>query len=552
MVVRSLEAEGVEFVFGIPGGAVIPLYDALVDARFKVVLTRHEQAACHAADGYARASGKTGVCIATSGPGAMNLVTGLANAQMDSVPLVAITGQVSSAAIGTDAFQEADIFGSSMSLVKHSFLVRSVEELPLTLKRAFLIASTGRPGPVLVDIPVDVQRAEGFFDYPAEASFRWPRPGDNQDNPLVLEAVEAIARSRRPMILAGGGCSFGGAEKNLKALAERCSIPVATTLMGKGAFPESHHLSLGMIGMHGTPQANLAVSRCDVLIAVGTRFSDRTTGDRSRFARNAMIIHIDIDAAELNKNVEAAVTLHGDAGEVLGIIDRHLEDPDRTDRKTWLSEIEGTRKQWPLNGPVAEDGQLSTYAVIMEMRKRMPEGHVLTTEVGQHQMWAALYWRSEKPRNFITSGGLGTMGFGLPAAVGAAFARQGEPVACLAGDGSLMMSLSELETCARYSLPVRIILINNGSLGMVRQWQELFWDKRYSQTCEKSLCNFAALASDLGVRSFSAATKEQLEQALDGAFAAEGPSLVECAVPFEEKIMPMVPPGEALESFIYR
>lgn len=552
MVVSALEAEGVEFVFGIPRGSVIPLYDALMDARFRVILTRHEQAACHAADGYARASGKTGVCIATSGPGAMNLVTGLANAQMDSVPLVAITGQVASGSIGTDAFQEADIFGSSLSQVKHSFLVRSLEELPVALRRAFSIASEGRPGPVLVDLPVDLQREEGLFHYPDDVRAKGGPSKTSDTDPGIIDACDALAASTRPMIIAGGGSSSSTASKNLKALAEKFSIPVATTLLGKGVFPESHPLSLGMIGMHGTPQSNLAASRCDVLVAVGMRFSDRCTGDRTRFARGARIVHIDIDASELNKNIEAAVALHGDAGEVLETILRYLENKPPRDRTDWLEEIDEIKARWPLMKPALEgDGPLSTPAVILGMRERISEGQVLTTEVGQHQMWAALYWKSERPRNFITSGGLGTMGYGLPAAIGAAFARPGQPVTCLAGDGSLMMNLQELETCARYNLPVRIILINNASLGMVRQWQELFWNKRYSQTCERTFCDFTALALNMGVRSFFADSPAGLEKALDGAFSAEGPSLVECAVPPEEKVLPMVPPGEALDAFIH-
>jgi len=551
MVVRALEAEGVEFVFGIPGGAVIPLYDALGDARFKVILTRHEQAACHAADGYARASGKTGVCIATSGPGATNLVTGLANAHMDSVPLVAITGQVNSGAIGTDAFQEADIYGSSLPLVKHSFLVRSIEELPSALRGAFIIASTGRPGPVLVDVPVDVQRAEGEFDYPPQVNFPGYHPEKRLDISHMDEAVEALAAATRPVILAGGGCAFGGGERNLQELAESNNIPVATTLMGKGAFPESNRLSLGMIGMHGSPQANLAVSRCDVLLAAGTRFSDRCTGDRARFARGARIIHIDIDAAELNKNVEVAVALHGEAGQLLGILKERLAGQEYPDREPWISEIDEIRSTWPVAAPASSDGQLSTPGIIRRVRERLPRGNVLTTEVGQHQMWAALHWQCERPRNFITSGGLGTMGFGLPAAIGAAFARKGEPVVCLAGDGSLMMNLQELETCGRYGLPLRIIVLNNGSLGMVRQWQEMFWNERYVHTCERSICPFTELAGHFGIEAFAASSEAELEKALDGAFAARGPSLVECAAPTKENVLPMVPPGEALESFIY-
>jgi len=548
MIVRALEAEGVEHVFGIPGGSVIPLYDALGDASFRTILTRHEQAAVHAADGYARVTGRTGVCIATSGPGATNIITGLANAHMDSVPLVAITGQAATGVIGTDSFQEADIFGCSLPLVKHSFLIRSLEELPRALKGAFLIASTGRPGPVLVDIPSDIQKASGIFEYPQSISFPGYDPEGKQDLSFLDGAVTALKEARRPVIIAGGGTIISGASKELFKLAAEARVPVATTLMGKGSFPEDHPLSLGMLGMHGTPWANMAVSGADLILAAGVRFSDRSTGDRKHFASGARVIHVDIDKAEFGKNVRADFPLLGPLPQIFGKFVESLDGSGENHEK-WLEEIDKVRETYA--GQATPGAKLSPVDVIHRVRSRVAPEDIVTTEVGQHQMWAALHWKATVPRTFITSGGLGTMGYGLPAAIGAAFARPGRPVTCLSGDGSFFMNVQELETCVRYGLPVRIIVFNNGSLGMVRQWQELFWDKRYIQTCEEPACSISRVAQAFGFSTWTVLEPSQLEEALDSAFAAEGPSLVECPISTEELVYPMVPAGGRLEEFLH-
>lgn len=548
MVVRALESEGVEHVFGIPGGSVIPLYDALGDAPFRTILTRHEQAACHAADSYARVTGKTGVCVATSGPGATNILTGLANAHLDSVPLVAITGQAATGVIGTDAFQEADMFGCSLPLVKHSFLVHSLVELPRALKGAFLIASSGRPGPVLVDIPSNIQKETGPFEYPEKLAFPGYEPGGSRDLSCIDQAVTALEEAERPVMIAGGGAVISGASEELFRLAAEAGIPVATTLMGKGVFPEDHPLSLGMLGMHGTPWANTAVSGADLVIAAGVRFSDRSTGDRKHFASGARIIHADIDKAEFGKNVRADFPLLGDLPLILSEVRERLEGSGRRHEK-WLEEIGKVRNAYPAKSPSGSG--LHPAEIIREVRSRVAPDDILTTEVGQHQMWAALHWKANLPRTFITSGGLGTMGYGLPAAIGAAFARPGRPVTCLSGDGSFFMNVQELETCVRYKLPVRLIVFNNGSLGMVRQWQELFWDRRYIQTCEEPACSLSRVARSFGLASWTVLDRSQLGNALDGAFAEDGPSFVECPIATEELVYPMVPAGGRLDRFLH-
>ena len=548
MIVQAFQREGVECVFGIPGGQVIPLYDALYDAPFRTILTRHEQAACHAADGYARTSGKVGVCVATSGPGATNIVTGLANAHMDSVPLVVVTGQVVTSAIGTDAFQEADIYGASLPLVKHSFLVRTIEELPHALRGAFVIASSGRPGPVLVDVPSSVQKERGIFDYPPEVHFPGYHPEDRKNFTHLERGIATLSASLKPVILAGGGCILAEAEAELLKLAETGNIPVATTLMGKGVFPEDHPLSLGMVGMHGTPQANLAVSEAEVILALGTRFSDRSTGGRNSYAPKATIIHVDLDEAELGKNIPTPLPILGNAKLVLSqFLEKSLPQEDRT---PWLEKIAQWRERYPLreeNPP----NSLSVPGILRKVRETQGETGILTTEVGQHQMWAALHYRTNRSRAYLTSGGLGTMGFGLPAAVGAAFAQPGERIACIAGDGSLLMNIQELETCKRYNLPITIVLCNNGTLGMVRQWQDLFFQQRFSGTCESPTCAFTEVARAFGLKAWSATNEKELQEALNQSFASHGPSLVECFVPPEDNVYPMVPAGGNLKNFLF-
>lgn len=546
MVVKFLEREGVECIFGIPGGAVIPLYDALYDSSLRHVLTRHEQAAVHAADGYARVSGKVGVCICTSGPGATNAVTGLANAHMDSVPLVVLTGQVKSTLIGTDAFQEADIYGSSLPLVKHSFLVRDVSELSGVLEGAFRIASTGRPGAVLVDIPVDVQNGVASFEEGKQLNFPGYSFEGSEDLSCMDEAVQLLSDARRPVIIAGGGVVIARASKALTELAERRNIPVTTTLMGKGSIPETHPLSLGMLGMHGTPQANLAVSDADVILALGTRFSDRSTGNRETFAPEAKIIHVDIDRAEFGKNVTPHMTLLGNVGKVLGELNARMSEP--ADHKAWLERVEGWReKHFPAR---AESRKLDARGIIETLRAKAPEGTVVTTEVGQNQMWSALFWKTDRPGKFVSSGGLGTMGFGLPSALGATFAVPEGPVLCIAGDGSLLMNIQELETCVRYNLPVKTIILNNGTLGMVKQWQELFFQERYAETCQAPVCDFAALARAFGAEGYRVNDLDELESVLDDIMNKPGPAVVECPIRPEELVFPMVPAGGKISEFL--
>ena len=547
MVVEALAIEGVKCVYGIPGGSVIPLYDALYDAPFAHILMRHEQAAAHAADGYARASGKPGVCICTSGPGFTNILTGLATAFMDSVPLVAISGQVATHLIGTDAFQESDTFGSSLPAVKHSFLVRSVDELPAALKGAFEIAVSGRPGPVLVDLPVDIQKAEGEFVYPEHPLFGDGRLKTRTDLSRADEAADLLGNAERPVILAGGGILSSGASDFLLRLAEKCAIPVATTLMGKGAFPEDHPLSLGMAGMHGTPWANLALSEADVLFAVGTRFSDRTTGRLDCFAKDAAVIHGDIDEAEFDKIVPCRVHLLGDAKAILGTVAEKL---GKCVRDEWTATVERWKEEYPLSDPGSADFVPSSVleAVRAAAKGRWP----VVADVGQNQMWTALFYKTNEPGTFLTSGGLGTMGYALPAAMGASLARNRTPVLCFAGDGGFLMNCQELESCARYGIPVKIFVLNNSALGMVRQWQELFWNERYSGTTPLSPCRFAALAEALGVPGHTCMSMVELEGLLPDMLAAPGPALVDCRIPREELILPMVPAGAALKDFIYK
>ena len=547
MVVKALEMEGVRCVFGIPGGSVIPLYDALYDAPFPHILVRHEQAAAHAADGYARASGRPGVCVCTSGPGFTNILTGLATAFLDSVPMVAIAGQVSTSLIGADAFQEVDSFGASLPTVKHSILVRSVDEIPAAVRGAFEIAESGRPGPVLVELPVDTQRSVGEFEWPEGELFPGHHLKQTQDLSRLDEAIALLSGACRPVILAGGGVIASGASAQLLRLAERGDLPVAVTLMGKGAFPEDHPLSLGMAGMHGTPAANTALAEADVLLAVGVRFSDRTTGKVDEFARGASVIHVDIDHAEIDKIVNCDVALVGDAARVLEAI---ADSMPEAVREEWTVYLRGRAMEMPLYDP--DEGVFSPAAVFEAVRRRVDKQTVAVTDVGQNQMWAALHWRAGGPGTFLSSGGLGTMGFSLPAAIGASFAAGEAPVVCFAGDGGFMMTCQELETCARYRLPVKTVLLNNGCLGMVRQWQELFWDERYSATTQAPLCDFPALAQALGVPSRACDDLSGLENALDFAFDVRGPALIECRIPQKELVMPMVPAGTALKDFMYR
>ena len=546
VVIKSLEQEGVEVIFGYPGGAVIPLYDKLYDSSIKHVLVRHEQAAAHAADGYARATGKTGVVIATSGPGATNLVTGIANACMDSIPMVIFTGQVALPAIGRDSFQEADITGITLPIVKHSFLVRDVNKLASTIKAAFQLAGTGRRGPVLIDLPKDIQTAEVEFDYPEQVSFRGYRLPAEPSEAQIYQAVKTIGLSRRPVIYAGGGVIASGAAEELKEFAEKTQIPVTTTLMGKGAIPEDHPLSLGMVGMHGTYYANYAVSHSDLLIAVGARFDDRVTGRLDTFATQAKVIHIDIDAAELGKNVRPHHILNGDAKQVLQELLSRVEIPQT---KEWLDQIAVWKKEHPLT--YCQDGdKIKPQYVIEKLRELAGEKAIVTTEVGQNQMWAAQYYKVSKPRTFISSGGLGTMGFGLPAAVGAQIGRPDALVISISGDGSFQMNLQELATIVQQQLPIKIIILNNGYLGMVRQWQELFHNKRYSQTKLIPVPDFVKLADAYGIAGYRVKRPEEVGPVLEQALNHPGAVIVDMVIDPEENVYPMVPAGGTLTKMI--
>ena len=545
ILIKSIERHGTEYIFGLPGGTVIPLYDALYDSNLHHVLMRHEGTACHAAEGYARITGKAGVCLVTSGPGATNVITGMADAMLDSVPLVVIAGYVATQVIGTDAFQEADIFGSSLSFVKYSVLVRQTEEIPGIVERAFAIAESGRPGPVLLTMPVDVQRAESEFEVPVKPKVISHCMVPPPDGKSIDAALSIIVKSDKPVILAGGGTVRPTTSARLRDFALRCGIPVATTLMGKGAFPESDRLSLGMAGMHGTPQANLALSNCDLLIALGTRFSDRTTGNPAKFAPRAKVIHVDIDQSEFDKILKADVYICGDAGEVIDALSAGLVSYRVADG--WLRQMD----MWKSAYPISSAGDILDAPLIIErLREKAGGDCIVATEVGQNQMWAALHWKTERPGTFLTSGGLGTMGFGLPAAIGASFAVGRKPVVCISGDGSFLMNMQELETCSRYDVPVKVFLLDNGALGMVRQWQEMFAGEKYSSTITGKTCDFCSVAEACGVKSFKLDCAEKLDGVLDGVMEEPGPVLVDCTIPTYEKVLPMVPPGKGLDEFI--
>ncbi|MBN1980889.1 MAG: biosynthetic-type acetolactate synthase large subunit [Chitinivibrionales bacterium] len=565
IVVQSLIAEGVEVIFGYPGGVVIPLFDALYkNERISVILTRHEQAAAHAADGYSRASGKVGVCLSTSGPGATNLVTGIATAFLDSIPLVALTGQVSTPLLGTDAFQEADMVGISRPITKHNFLVKSIDDLPKIIKQAFYIARTGRPGPVLVDIPVDVSKAvTDRFAYPQKPVFlRGYQPKSNGDNNLIQAAAAAIKKARKPLIFAGGGVISANASVELARLVELTSIPVTTSLMGLGGFSGTHPLFLGMPGMHGTKAANYSLQNADLLIAIGARFDDRVTGHVPTFAQNAIIVHIDIDAGSISKIIRVDIPIVGDAKNVLRKLNELVETGDYSH---WLEQIRFWRKDGFYTYKKSPKS-IKPQSVIEELYRQTGGDAIIATEVGQNQMWTAHFFKFDKPRTLLTSGGLGTMGFGMPAAMGAAIALK-RPVIDIAGDGSIQMNIQELATISLNKLPVKIIILNNGYLGMVRQWQELFYQKRYSSTCLKqdTTCgncdgsgqcskhyvpDFVMLAKSYGIASFRAVKPHEVNQVLEAGLEIDGPALMEFMVEQEENVFPMVPVGRPIDEIM--
>ena len=550
MMVKALEDEGVSTLFGIPGGTVIHLYDALYDSKLNHILMRHEQAAAHAADGYARAGGRPGVCIATSGPGATNLLTGIATANLDSVPLVAITGQVAQSVIGTDAFQEADMIGASLPFVKHSFQLHSVDAIQSTVHKAFYIAASGRPGPVLIDFPADVQKASGDYQYSTQLDFMGYHPENNYNVARLDEAVSLIEHAERPVIFAGGGVVCSGASELLTEFALKYEIPVTTTLLGKGAFPESHPsgLALGMAGMHGHPVANRALMAADVVVAIGSRFSDRTTGNRQRFAADAKIIHIDLDPAEIDKTVESDVWLIGDAGRVLEAIMGAMRKKI-ADHSEWNKTLAGIRRKEPMPHSSYE-GEIAPWQALEAFCEITDHKAIITTEVGQNQMWAAQHCKVGAPRRFLSSGGLGTMGFGFPAAIGAAYACPGQTVCCVAGDGSLMMNIQELDTCARYNIPVKIMLLNNACLGNVRQWQYLFYNCRYSNTIYTRNPDFVALSESMGVPAFSVSSPGELRPAIEKMLAEPGPALLDVRIPQGAMVLPMVYPGDSIDNMV--
>ncbi len=542
-VIKSLEYEHVDTIFGIPGGVMIPIYDELYQQdAITHYLVRHEQAAAHAADGYARATGKVGVCMATSGPGATNLVTGIATAYMDSVPLVAVTGQVTTDLIGKDAFQEADITGITQPITKHNYLIRDASEIPQTIKEAFHIASTGRPGPVLVDVPKGVQTTTVRFEYPKKVHLPGYQPTYDGHPGQIKRAAKAISEAHRPVIYVGGGAKISGASEEVRALAEAILAPVTMTLMGMGVLPAEHPLSLGMLGMHGTRYANYAVTESDLIIAIGARFDDRVTGKIASFAPNAKIIHIDIDPAEISKNVRVDIPIVGDVKRVLQKLTPMLK---QTRTKEWMEKVHTWKREYPLE--FGETGLKPQY-VVREISRLCPDA-IVCTEVGQHQMWAAQYFSHRHPRNFISSGGLGTMGYGFPASIGAKIGRPDETVFDLAGDGSFTMNCQELATAVAYDVQVKVAIFNNGYLGMVRQWQELFYDRRYSAT-KLSEINFVKLADAFGAHGIRVDSQSEVAPAIKEALSVPKPVIIDFRVEPEENVFPMVPAGAALNEIL--
>lgn len=540
ILVECLKEQGVDTIFGYPGGAILNIYDELYrHPEIKHILTSHEQGASHAADGFARSTGKVGVCMATSGPGATNLVTGIATAYMDSVPMVAITCNVTNALLGKDSFQEIDIAGVTMPITKHSFIVKDVNKLAATVRRAFKIAQSGRPGPVLVDITKDVTaaKAEYIKEVPAIIS----RVGDTITEDGIAEAVKLIRESSKPMIFVGGGAVIANAGQELKEFVEKVDAPVTDTLMGKGAFDGSSEYYTGMLGMHGTKTANLSVTECDLLIVVGSRFSDRVTGDTSKFAKNAKILQIDIDPAEVNKNVVVDYSIIGDIKLVLDILNKKLE---RQNHSEWIAHVMERKEVMPLS--YNEDKLTGPY--IIEKISEITDGEaIITTEVGQHQMWAAQYYKYKKPRTLITSGGLGTMGYGLGASIGAKVANPDTPVFNIAGDGCFRMNMNEIATATRYNIPIIQVVCNNSVLGMVRQWQTLFYGQRYSHTILNDQVDFVKLAEAMGAKAYRVTTKEEVEPVIREAMTLGVPVVIDCIIDSDDKVWPMVAPGAAID-----
>lgn len=551
-VMECLKAEGVDVVFGLPGGANLPTYDAFVDAGIRHILVRHEAGGGHAAEGYAKATGRVGVSLATSGPGATNLITPITDAMMDSVPVVFITGQVRTDLLGTDGFQEADTIGITMPVVKHSFMITDPEEIPRAIHEAFHIARTGRPGPVIVDIPQDLSRAE--IDYEPVTDVRLPgyQPKTEGNQKQIRQAAKALAAAQRPVIYAGGGVVNANASEELVAFATSDRFPVTCTLMGLGAFPAPHEQWLGMLGMHGTRTANYAMDEADLICAVGARFDDRVTGKLSEFAPRAKFIHIDVDPAEISKNIPAHIPIVGDAKHVLGklAVEYRAIGADPARLAGWWTRIEGWRSKHPLAYQDTSDAEIKPQYMIQALYEATGGEAIITSDVGQHQMWTAQYFHFAEPRRWINSGGLGTMGFGLPAAMGAQVGCPDALVCCVAGDGSVQMNAQELATCAQNEIPIKVFVMNNGYLGMVRQWQELFWDRRYSHVDMGDYPDLVKLAEAYGVTGMRFSDKTTLVQDMRRAIETPGPVLVDVKVTREENTYPMIPAGHAAREMV--
>lgn len=549
-IVKSLEAQGVEYIFGYSGGAAIPIFDALVttNTKIKFILVRHEQGASHMADGYARATGKPAVVLVTSGPGATNVITGLMTAQMDSVPMICLTGQCVSWMLGKDAFQEADIFGICMPVVKHSYMLKKTDDIPRVIREAFHIATTGRPGPVLIDIPKDVSAGPCRATLVAEMDIPgYKTHADAEINQTQIQNIaEALAKSQKPLILAGHGAMLSGAQDALLTLAEKLNAPVTTTILGKGVFPETHKLSLGWLGMHGSAYANKAICDCDLLVNFGSRFDDRILGDPKKFCKQAKIVHVDIDPSEIGKMIVPDLHCVGDARKVIEALIPHVAPINTTE---WLKKLEGWKQKYPFK--FKRQGNLKMQHVIDEFYKLTKGKAVITTDVGQHQMWAGQFYKTDKINNFITSGGAGTMGFGFPAAIGAQLGRPKDLVISFVGDGGFQMTLFELATAALHKLPIKIVVLNNHYLGMVRQWQELFYEGRMSGVDLEGNPDFVKLAEAYGIKAFNLRRPGDVKRIIKAALAYnDGPCLINCECEKTDNVFPMIPAGKPIEDMI--
>ncbi|WP_249704991.1 acetolactate synthase large subunit [Bacillus zhangzhouensis] len=548
MLIEALKREKVEVIFGYPGGAVLPIYDKIYDSGLFHVLPRHEQGAIHAAEGYARISGKPGVVIATSGPGATNLVTGIADAMIDSLPLVVFTGQVATSVIGSDAFQEADVLGITMPITKHSYQVRRPEELPGVIKEAFHIATTGRPGPVLIDIPKDVAGIEGTFEYDQPIDLPGYQPKVEPNYLQIRKLVEAVSRAKKPVILAGAGVLHGKASEELRQYVEQQQIPVAHTLLGLGGFPAKHPFFLGMAGMHGTYAANMALHQCDLLISIGARFDDRVTGNLNHFAKHAKVAHIDIDPAEIGKNIHTHIPVVGDSKLVLEELIK--QDGKQGESAEWKNQLDQWKEEYPL-WYVENEAEGFKPQKLIEYIHQFTKGEaIVATDVGQHQMWAAQFYPFENADKWVTSGGLGTMGFGLPAAIGAQLADQEATVVAILGDGGFQMTLQELAVIRELNLPVKVIVLNNHSLGMVRQWQEIFYEERYSYSKFSEQPDFVKLSEAYGIKGIRISSDEEAKEKLEEALTSREPVFIDVNVARDEKVFPMVAPGKGLHEMV--